>query len=123
MIKGEQVNITVDFANVISPYTGIFNPSVVVANQATTEFVPSAIIGPVTTNGSIMSLTLSSAPLRPKSTYVITLSGSTTNISGSAFGVVIPTRTGKVVVPSSLITWAPSGAPAITLVINLKVIY
>lgn len=89
MIVGEKLNLTVDFSGVLGPSPGtLSSPVVTVGNAEANETVPSAIIGSPSLAGSILSVTISSAHLRPSTEYVASFScvvtDATSGLTGNA---------------------------------------
>lgn len=79
MIVGEQLNITIDFANLIAPGDVCSSPQVAVKTQYN-ESVPSCIIGTPSVNGnSVVQITINSTPLRSQSNYIMVV---TCTVSG-----------------------------------------
>jgi hypothetical protein len=71
MLVGEKLNLSVDFTNLIAAGDVISSPIVTIMNTATDETVASAIIGsPSVTNNVIINVTVSSTPLRKKTSYI-----------------------------------------------------
>ena len=71
MIVGEQLNLTVDFTNVLGGQVVDF-PIILVTDEATNELVPTAIIGTPFFLGNILRFTFTSTPLRVGNTYFVT---------------------------------------------------
>jgi hypothetical protein len=71
MIVGEQLNLSVDFTNLIAAGDVISSPLVTIMNASTDETVTSAIIGSLSiTNNVIINVTVTSTPLRKKTSYI-----------------------------------------------------
>lgn len=80
---GEQLNLTINFTNLIAAGDVCSNP-VVTIKTPYNESVPTAIIGSPSISGSaIMNITLSSVPLRAKTSYVLVASCTATGGSNS----------------------------------------
>lgn len=86
MIIGEQLNLQIDFTNVIAVGDVISAPVVLMTAEGTDEPVASAIIGsPSITGSAIMNVTVSSVTLRSGTDYVLTLSCTATGGAQSKF--------------------------------------
>lgn len=91
MIVGEQLNLVIDFTNLIAPGDvlslmggGSISKMAAVQSASTNELVPAAIIGvPYVSNSGILNVTVSSTPLRSKTDYVLKLSVVATGGAGS----------------------------------------
>jgi hypothetical protein len=88
MIVGEQLNLAIDFTNLIAAgdvltVPGSVAQAALVQSASTNELVPSAIIDvPFITNSVIMNVTVSSTYLRPKTDYVLRLTCTATGGAG-----------------------------------------
>jgi hypothetical protein len=71
MIVGEQLNLTVDFTNVLGGQVVDF-PIILVTDEATNELVPTAIVGTPFFLGNILRFTFTSTPLQVGNTYIVT---------------------------------------------------
>lgn len=84
MIVGEQLNLVVNFTNLIARGDVISLPVTTIQNASTNEFVPTAILGvPFVTGNVILNVTVSSTPLRPKTDYVLRFKCTATSGAGS----------------------------------------
>jgi|ERR1700694_862312 len=90
MVVGEQLNLAIDFTNLIAAGDTIAVAGGSVAQTAsiqsasTNEVIPSAIIGvPFASNNVILNVTVSSVNLRPRTDYVLKLSVVATGGAGS----------------------------------------
>lgn len=80
---GEQLNLTIDFTNLIAA-GDVCSAPVVTIKTPYNESVPTAIIGSPSISGSaIMNITLSSAPLRARTSYVLVASCAATGAGSS----------------------------------------
>jgi transcriptional regulatory protein LevR len=70
MIVGEQLNLSVDFTNLIAAGDVISAPVVTITNTSTNEVVTVALIGsPTVSNSVIINVTVNSTYLRKKTNY------------------------------------------------------
>lgn len=84
MLQGEQLNLTVDFTNLIAPGDTLNTPTVVIVNEAVNETATTAIVGvPFVTGNVLINVTISSTPLRPGATYVATFGARAISGTGS----------------------------------------
>lgn len=115
MIVGERLDLTVDFTNVLNGEF-INRALIIVSNDEANELVPSAIVGAPFFSGNILHFTLSSAPFRPGTSYVITLIGTTSLgiIVGNPI-VVIGTTSGRF--------GSQTGGNMASILLTVKVIY
>jgi|SRR5665213_2048851 len=74
VIVGEQLNLSIDFTNVMAFGDSISTPTVTIINNATNELVPSAI-GTVSFVSNLLKFTLSSSPLHSQGSYTIQATG------------------------------------------------
>lgn len=82
VIIGEQLDLVVDFTNLIAPGDVLSSPAMTIESTSG-EFVPSAIIGvPFITNGVKMNVTISSLYLRRATPYIGTFNGVATGGAG-----------------------------------------
>lgn len=84
VVVGERLDLSVDFTNVIAAGDAISHPSVTITNAANNETVPTAITN-VTNVGNILTFTLSSAPLRPHTTYIASFSATVSSLGALYF--------------------------------------
>jgi hypothetical protein len=86
MIVGETRNLTVDFTQVMALGDAVSTPVVTVINEQFNELVPSAIIGSPFFSSNKLNFTISSAPLRAATSYVVILTGT---IVGTGYTISI----------------------------------
>lgn len=90
MIVGEQLDLTVDFTNVIGVGDSISHGKVAVTNLSNDEVMSSAVVGPVTTTtGNILKTTLSSINLRPRTDYLVSFTTTVAALDAAYFETIL----------------------------------
>lgn len=118
MIVGEKLNLTIDFTGVMGVGDVATTPIVTMVNEGANESVPSSIIGTPYFLGNVLNTTISSANLRPGSSYIASFTGSANNsLLSDGFETVGTTQTLfrslGTDATGTLNAWTKVGAPTI----------
>lgn len=90
MLVGEILGCTWDFKNQLQPGDTLGSPSVTIVNLITNETVPTAVTNsPFVLNGTIVNATISAVPLRPRTKYQMTISGTVSSGGVSSIVTII----------------------------------
>lgn len=80
MLVGEILPCTWDFKNQLQAGDTISSPTITITNSVTNETVASAVtVTPFVLNGTVINSTISSVPLRPRTSYTCTISATTSS--------------------------------------------